>query len=129
MTTDFDITRIAVTNPAIADAVVVQPREILIDGKAPGTVSLIVWGADGARSSTTSSWTAGVSVAASSTCRRCFPARTSASRVNEEALILSGAGVEQQRHAAGRRDRAASSSGKPKVINMLQLPGGTTASR
>src|SRR6266700_1837102 len=42
---DFDITRIAVTNPAVADAVVVQPREVLIDGKAPGTVSLIVWGA------------------------------------------------------------------------------------
>ena len=42
--TDFDISRIAVTNPTVADAVVVQPREILIDGKSPGTVSLIVWG-------------------------------------------------------------------------------------
>ncbi len=42
--TAFEITRIAVTNPAVADAVVVQPREILIDGKAHGTVSLIVWG-------------------------------------------------------------------------------------
>src|SRR4051794_28758880 len=42
---DFDITRIAVTDPAIADAVVVQPREVLVDGKMPGTVSLIVWGA------------------------------------------------------------------------------------
>ena len=35
LTTEFDVTRIAITNPAIADAVVVQPREILIDGKAP----------------------------------------------------------------------------------------------
>ena len=42
--TDFDITRIAVTNPAVADATVVQPREILIDGKSAGTVSLIIWG-------------------------------------------------------------------------------------
>ena len=42
--TAFDVVRIAVTDPAIADAVVVVPREILIDGKAPGTVSLIVWG-------------------------------------------------------------------------------------
>ena len=47
--TDFDITRIAVTDPAVADAVVVQPREVLIDGKAPGTVSLIVWGAENRR--------------------------------------------------------------------------------
>src|SRR6187431_3070665 len=44
LNTDFDVTRIAVTNPAIADATVVQPREILIDGKAPGTISLILWG-------------------------------------------------------------------------------------
>src|SRR6478735_3501809 len=43
--TDFDITRVAVTDPAIADATVVQPREVLIDGKMPGTVSLIIWGA------------------------------------------------------------------------------------
>ena len=42
---DFDIVRIAVTNPAVADATVVQPHEILVDGKAPGTVSLIVWSA------------------------------------------------------------------------------------
>src|SRR5882724_9508052 len=44
LATDFEITRIAVTNPAVADATVVQPREILIDGKSAGTVSLIVWG-------------------------------------------------------------------------------------
>ena len=46
---DFDVTRIAITNPAIADATVVQPREILIDGKAPGTISLILWGGAGQR--------------------------------------------------------------------------------
>jgi pilus assembly protein CpaC len=46
LTTEFDITRIAITNPAIADATVVQPREVLIDGKAPGTISLVIWGTD-----------------------------------------------------------------------------------
>src|SRR5262249_49793967 len=45
LTTDFDVVRIAVTNPAVADAVVVSPREVLVDGKGPGTVSLIIWGA------------------------------------------------------------------------------------
>ena len=44
--TDFAVTRIAVTNPEIADAVVVQPREVLVDGKKPGTVSLILWSTD-----------------------------------------------------------------------------------
>ena len=45
LTVDFDVTRIALTNPAVADATVVEPREILIDGKAPGTVTMILWGA------------------------------------------------------------------------------------
>ena len=76
--TPFDITRIAVTNPAVADAVVVQPREVLIDGKGAGTVSLIVWGETSAVSTT--SW----SIPASRRCSRRFssssPARTSRSR-------------------------------------------------
>src|SRR5262245_58492552 len=46
LTPAFDVTRIAVTNPDVADATVVQPREILIDGKKSGTISLIVWGTD-----------------------------------------------------------------------------------
>src|SRR5262245_51432362 len=33
LSTDFEITRIAITNPEIADGVVVQPRELLVDGK------------------------------------------------------------------------------------------------
>ena len=45
----FDVTRLAITNPAIADGVVVRPREVLIDGKAPGTISLIVWGSSDER--------------------------------------------------------------------------------
>src|SRR5215510_9663018 len=46
VTTPFEIVRIAITNPAVADATVVQPREILVDGKGSGTVSMIVWGTD-----------------------------------------------------------------------------------
>src|SRR4030095_15719350 len=41
LTTEFDVLRIAVTNPAIGDATVVQPREILIDGKTAATISLL----------------------------------------------------------------------------------------
>lgn len=44
MMADFDVTRIAVTNPVIADATRVAPREVLIDGKGPGITSLILWG-------------------------------------------------------------------------------------
>ena len=44
LSTEFNVSRIAITNPGVADATVVAPREILIDGKAAGTISLIVWG-------------------------------------------------------------------------------------
>src|SRR5687767_1022824 len=49
LTTDFDIVRLAITDPAIADGLVVAPREVLVDGKAAGTVSLILWGANNSR--------------------------------------------------------------------------------
>jgi pilus assembly protein CpaC len=34
---------VAITNPEVADATVVSPTQILVDGKAPGVTSLIVW--------------------------------------------------------------------------------------
>jgi len=46
LNTDFDVTRVAVTKSAVADATVIQPRQLLIDGKAPGSVSLVLWGND-----------------------------------------------------------------------------------
>ena len=88
LATDFDITRIAITNPAIADAVVVAPREILIDGKAPGTVSLIVWG-DGSRTQYDLVVEQPVTTLQQHL-QLLFPAKTSTVSTNEDATILSG---------------------------------------
>src|SRR5436309_1929585 len=38
-----DIERVAISEPKIADAIVVSPREIMVNGKGPGKASLIVW--------------------------------------------------------------------------------------
>jgi pilus assembly protein CpaC len=122
MSTDFDITRIAITNPAIADGVVVQPREILIDGKSAGTVSLIVWGAGGTRKQYDVVVETGVLVLEQQL-KTLFPGEDIRVTVNEEALILSGA-VSSNTIMLRAAEIAASSSGKLKVINMLQLPGG-----
>ncbi len=35
--------RISVTDPAVADAVVVTPTQILVHGRSPGEVSLLIW--------------------------------------------------------------------------------------
>jgi pilus assembly protein CpaC len=120
--TDFNIVRIAVTNPAVADATVVQPREILIDGKSAGTVSLIVWG-------TARRVQYDVVVEANITTlqqnlQALFPGEDIQVSYNDEAILLSG-------HASSTAvmlkagEIAQASSAKTKVINLLELPGGT----
>jgi len=38
-----DIERVAISEPKIADAIVVSPREIMVNAKTPGKASLVVW--------------------------------------------------------------------------------------
>lgn len=122
LTTDFDITRVAITNPAIADAVVVQPREILIDGKAAGTVSLIVWGS-GTRIQYDVAVDAGV-LGLEQQLKTLFPGEDIRVFVNDEALILAGS-VSSNAIMLKAAEIAALSNAKYKVINLLQLPGGS----
>ncbi|OFW17217.1 MAG: hypothetical protein A3F70_09925 [Acidobacteria bacterium RIFCSPLOWO2_12_FULL_67_14] len=119
--TDFDITRIAVTDPAVADAVVVQPREVLIDGKAPGTISLIVWGGTERRQ-----YDIVVDPGISTLQQRLqalFPGEDISVSTNGDAVILSG---RASSNAVSLRsgEIAAATAPKSKVINLLQLPGG-----
>jgi len=121
LATDFDITRIAITNPAVADAVVVQPREILVDGKSAGTVSLIVWGI--ARRAQYDVVVEPSVTTLQQKLQALFPGEDITATLNDEALILSG-------HASSTTvmlkagEIAQASASKVKVINMLQLPGG-----
>ena len=44
-----DIERVSVANGDMAEAVVINPREVMVNGKAPGDTSLIIWQQGGAR--------------------------------------------------------------------------------
>ena len=120
--TDFDVTRIAVTNPEIADAVVVQPREVLIDGKKPGTVSLILWS-----STQRKQYDIVVEPAISGLeqqLQALFPGEDIAVSVSEEAIVLSGH-VSSTSVMLRAAEIATASTSKAKIINMLQVPGGS----
>jgi len=120
--TNFDVTRIAVTNPDIADAVVVQPREILVDGKKSGTVSLIVWGAD-----TRKQYDIVVEpsiTALEQQLQTLFPGEAINVGVSDEAIVLSGQ-VSSTAVMLRAGEIATLSSSKSKVINLLQVPGGS----
>lgn len=124
ITTDFDITRLAVTNPAIADALAVQPREVLIDGKAPGTISLIVWGG-----SQRLQYDVIVEQPVSSLeqqLHQLFPGEEIAVALNAEGLVLSGRA--SSTHVMLRAaDVARAAVPKANIINMIQVPGATDA--
>jgi pilus assembly protein CpaC len=118
--TDFDITRIAVTNPAVADATAVAPREILLDGKGAGTVSLIVWGA-GARKQYDVVVQPGISTLQQQL-QALFPGEDIKVSVADDATILSGR-VSSTAVMLKAGEIANASSSKTKVMNLLQLPG------
>jgi pilus assembly protein CpaC len=121
LTTDFDVTRIAITNPGVADAVVVEPREVLIDGKAPGTVTMILWGSD-RRVQYDVVVDPGVS-ALQQQLRSLYPGEDINVQVNEEATTLSGH-VSSTAVMLKAAEIAQTTSSKTKVINLLQVPGG-----
>jgi pilus assembly protein CpaC len=120
--TEFDVTRIAVTNPEVADAVVVQAREILIDGKKPGTVSLIVWG-----SGSRTQYNVVVEQPTTSLEQQLhtlFPGEDVTVGTNEGATILSGH-VSSTNVMLRMGEIATASMPKAQIINLLQVPGGS----
>lgn len=124
LTTDYDVTRIAVTDPAVADAVVVQPREVLVDGKTPGTISLIVWGA-GERRQYDVVVEQPVS-ALEQQLHQLFPAEQITVTSSADAIVLTGRATSTAiMLRIGEVVRAAMP--KANVLNMLEVPGGSDA--
>jgi len=122
LNTPFDITRIAVTNPAVADATVVAPREVLIDGKSAGTVSLIVWGGNERRQYDVVV-DPGVTTL-QQTFQKLFPGEDIRVAMNDESIILTG-NVSSNAVMLRAGEIADGMSSKTGVINLLQLPGGS----
>jgi pilus assembly protein CpaC len=124
LSVDFDISRIAITDPKIADAVAVEQREVLIDGKSAGTVSLIVWGS-GRRTQYDIVVDPGVTTL-QQTLNQLFPGEDIRVSVSEEAVILVGSvSATQVMLKAG--EIAGGVHPKAKIINLLQLPGGQSS--
>ena len=124
LTTDFDITRIAITNPEIADAVVVQPREVLIDGKAPERSASSCGASPAPQHDVVVD--PGV-IDAGAAAASCSPARTSG-RGQRRRDHSVGPGVEQRGDAPGRRDRAATKANAASST-CCSCPAAPTASR
>ncbi|MCI0354240.1 MAG: type II and III secretion system protein family protein [Acidobacteria bacterium] len=81
--------RVSVTDPAIADALVVTPTQLLIHGRAPGEVSLVLW--DALERSRSFDLRVDVdATAAAEEIRRIFPGETILVSSSRSAIVLSG---------------------------------------
>jgi len=123
LVTDFGVSRIAVTNPAIADATRVEATQILIDAKGPGVTSLILWGGDDQRVQYDVIVDAAVAPLQAQM-QTIFPGEDIHVSTTEEAIVLSGHPSNNE-IALSAVDIAQASSSKLKVINLLQPIGGT----
>jgi pilus assembly protein CpaC len=123
--TTYDVTRIAVTNPAVADAVVVKPREVLVDGKSAGTISLIVWGNGDLRTQYDVVVEQPVS-ALEQQLHQLFPGEDIHSEVNADSVVLSGH-VSSTQIMLRAAEIARAVAPKANVVNMLQVAGATDA--
>jgi pilus assembly protein CpaC len=87
--TTVPLKRVSVTDPAIADALVVTPTQILVHGRAPGEVSLIVW--DEQERSRSFDLRVDVDVtAATEEIHRIFPEEKIDVSASRSAIVLSG---------------------------------------
>ena len=121
METQFDIDRIAINDPSVADILVVQQRELLINGKKPGTVSLWIWG-PGRRVEYELVVDPGITTLQQQF-QTLFPGEDIQVSVSQGALMLSGR-VSSNQIMLKAVQIATASSPQQQVINMLQLPGG-----
>jgi pilus assembly protein CpaC len=121
LTTDFDIKRVAITDPTVADGTAVTPRELLIDGKKPGTITLFVWGTT-RRVQYDLVVEPGVTTLQQEL-QRLFPGEDIQASVSEGAVVLSGR-VSNNDVMLRAAEIAESSTPNHKVVNLLQLPGG-----
>ncbi len=116
----FDLERVQVTDGEIAEPVPVTQRELVINGKKAGTISLLIWGG-GRRIEYELVVSPGVTTL-QQRMQAFFPGEDIEVDITTGSVILSGR-VSSNLIMLRAAEIAAASSGQ-KIINMLQVPGG-----
>jgi len=122
LTFQHDVTKVAISEPKIADAVVISPREVMVNAKGIGRATLVVWetGAEPARweiqvSKDTSEWDAFAKTFSDSAGTPISVTGTG------DTIVLSGSvkSADDSKRLAGMAQTRAKT-----VINLLQAPPG-----
>jgi pilus assembly protein CpaC len=116
------IKRISIANPAIADAVLVSPYQILINGKVPGGVSLVIW--DEFDQTQTFDLFVDLDIMElSRKIQEVFPEEPIAIEASKDVVILSGRASSE---AVADKIFEVVSAATPKVISLMEVPTAPT---
>jgi pilus assembly protein CpaC len=118
---DKDLTKVAVAEPKIADAVVISPREVMVNAKSAGRTTVVIWqGDDDPRQFN-------INVSADTTefddFKKTLQESVPGGKINiaghGETIVLTGSvkSAEESKRAAGMAQTRAKT-----VINLLQVP-------
>lgn len=118
VTPGVTIQRVSIGDPAIADAIVISPREVLVNALAIGSTSLIIWDANNNRRLYTVEVTADVATLQRQI-RSLFPGEPITVTASGNVVILSG---EASDALLARRALEIAQSTGATVINNLNIP-------
>ena len=113
-------TRVSVTNPAVADAVVISPQQLLINGITPGNTSLLIW----LRSGESRNYNLSVQMdtdTLAARLRQIFPDQQISVAASKETLVLYGSVTKPE---IGEKAVKIASDYSAKVVNNLAYPAG-----
>ncbi len=120
------IKRVSLADPSVIDAIVVDPNQIVINGKAPGASSLVVWD-ENSQNQTFDVVVDLDAVALSEKIREVFPQESIEVQATREVVTLSGHVSSQ---AVADRATAIAQAMVPKkeaVVSLLQVPAAPVA--
>ena len=118
ITSPTRLKRVSIADPAIADATVVSPTQVLVDGKAPGAVSLLLWD----ESDQSQAFEVSVDIdilSLSEKIHEVFPNEAVQLDTSKDSVMLSGKISSQE---VADKILEVVKNATPKVTNLMQVP-------
>jgi len=116
------VKRISIADPNILDAVVISPTQILLNGKSPGGVSLVLWN-ESDQSQTFDVFVDMDILGLSLKIKEVFPQEPVLVEANKDVVLLSG---RISSKAVADRILQVVSAAAPKVISLMEVPTAPT---
>jgi pilus assembly protein CpaC len=123
ITTPVRIKRISIADPTIIDAIIIKPTQILLNGKVPGGVSLVLW--DEADQSQTFEVFVDLDILGlSQKIREVFPEEPIRVEASKDVVMLSGRASSK---AVADKILQIVTAATPKVISLMEAPTAPTS--